>query len=150
MANSLKIKGMKSTIINPVLNIEIGIFLSALYNNREYNLKLIRAASVDNKISLAVLSFDPEDKKYEEGGLNHIALLTTFGGNYRATGISHISKIDPKETKFYRMGDDLEIIIDKTAEEAIESIKDCQYEIDRAELSQGIPTDYLGLLFSPN
>lgn len=150
MSNVLKIDGRKSFIINPELNLEIGVFLSAQYQGQSYDLRVINALGVDNKISLAVLRFDPNDRKHIKGGLNHIVLATTFGGNYRATGVSHISDIDKRGTKFYRLGDDLEIIVDRSAEEAIESIKECQREIERTNPGRDIPTDYLGLPFSPN
>lgn len=97
---------------------------------------------------MAVLRFDPEDRKYTEGGLNHIVLATTFGGIYRSTGVSHISKIHAKGTKFFRMGDDLEIIVERTAEEAIESIREYCREIEEAIAGRDIPPDYLG--FAPH
>ena len=150
MSNVLRIEGRKSPIINTGINVEAGIFLSALYQDNKYDLRFIHAAGVDGKISLAVLRFDPENRKYTKGGLNHIVLATTFGGNYRATGVSRISKVDARNTEFYRLGDDLEIIVDATAEEAIESIKGLAHEIERAVVGRDIPSDYLGLGANPN
>jgi len=145
MPNILRIEGRKSPIINTGLNIEAGLFLSAEYQDRMYDLRTVVAAGIKDEISLAVLRFDPEDGKYRKGGLNHVVLMTTFGGIYRATGVSRISKVNSKESKFYKLGDDLEIVVCSEAEKAIESIKDLAYEIERAVAGRDMPLDYLGL-----
>ena len=145
MDNVLKIEGKKSVIINPDLNLEIGLFISGMYKDNRYILKNISAVGSKEDISLAVLKFDLKNGKYTKDGLNDIELTTTFEGKYRAIGINHISEIGPKNFKFYSMGDDLKIIVDSNAEEAINSIKDYKYEIEQAKPGKDIPNDFFWL-----
>lgn len=143
MANTLKIDGFKSLILNSNINVEVGIFLNATYKGRAYDLSEIKAVCDEGKVRIALYRFIPEDRKNEADGLNNIVLATTFQGRYRAVGISQLSKVHAKATKFYRMGDDLEILVSKEAEDAINSLKDARIQIARAEPGLDMPREYL-------
>ncbi|MBW2995902.1 hypothetical protein KY332_01245 [Candidatus Woesearchaeota archaeon] len=137
MSNILKIEGRKSCILNANLKPELGIYLIADYKGKKFDIRNIFGFMNDGEVVSAVLKFDPQDKDYEKNGLNHIILATDLNKVYRATGATEISL--GEKPKFYSLGDDLEIIVNDSAREAVASIKDIGYEFQQE--TQG--SDYI-------
>jgi len=112
MNNVLNIKGT---------NVNSEVILKATYNDRQYRNAEITGGLNVGKAAI-VIHFTPEDKKEIPGGLNRILLMTNCEGIYRATGIEKHTP-DYRNTKWYSMGNDLEIRVDAVADDVIRNLK---------------------------
>lgn len=139
MANELQINGRASVIINPNINVDIGLYLSAIYKGREYDLKTVKAVSGDDGVHVAVMVFNPHDGVEIPAKSNYIVLATTFGGTYRATGICRMHGGGRPE--FSQLGDDLSIIVEESAQQAIETIRSSKPELQIQMVGVDMPTE---------
>lgn len=109
MNNTLQIHGSRSSIINPKTGYDLD--LKASYQGVTYDLSKITGAAM-------VFHFSREDSLFTPDGLNIILLMTTGNGHYRATGLKKYDRGDGKP-QFYLIGDDLEIKVESSADQAI-------------------------------
>lgn len=106
MPNVLRIKGEMIRSTDGCLTAR----LVANYRNVEY-----KCLKVTGAPPATVWHFTRCDRK-EKGGLNTILLMTAGKGVYRATGLSEFQM---GKFQWYRMGDDLEIKVARSADQAI-------------------------------
>ncbi len=138
MSNILKIQGV--TIGGGYFeNSDCIIEKSLLAVYQETVFKLISfAGNFSIEPPQAGFFFLREDEKRTEGELNYIVVSTKQDGKYKAEGIINLEcphKSTPED--FYNFGDNLEIIVDKEAEEAIELMKKDGPEIEKQEVFNG-------------
>ncbi|MCK4589590.1 MAG: hypothetical protein KAT77_04045 [Nanoarchaeota archaeon] len=115
MSNVLRIEGRKTPILNS--NTNLGVILTATYQDKEFEFAQLSGFPP----TAMVLQFLRSDKKPAPSELNIILLTTDSKGTYEATGLSQYDKGDG-QAEWYNLGDDLEIKVEATAEEAIGNI----------------------------
>lgn len=116
MNNILNIEGHKTGIINPATGYDLD--LRAIYQNTTYDFSKVTGAP-----QAMILHFSRQDNLPISNGLNIILLMTTGNKHYRSTGLIGFNEID-KKPQFYHLGDDLEIKVTPSADEAILDLKE--------------------------
>lgn len=114
MNNILNIEGHRTGIINPSTGYDLD--LRALYKNTTYDFSNVTGAP-----EAMVLHFSLQDKLFVPDELNVVLLMTAGNGHYRSTGLVRYDKGDGKP-QFYSLGDDLEIIVSPSADQAIREL----------------------------
>lgn len=148
MANVMSIDGKSSVIVNPNLNIEMGLFLTAEYQGRQFEIRRVLGFEHEGKISSGILQFNSEDRRETEDRLNYILVMTDFDEVYRATGVSSFPTFTGEKPSFYRMGDDLEIKMSESAKQGIKSVRKLPDILDQL-MSQDAP-EYIKDICNPN
>lgn len=116
LTNTLEITGRATSIIDS--RIGKGILLNAEYQGETYNLNNITGGFIKGVGGL-IFHFQRSDGKIILDGLNTILLMTDCRGAYKATGMS---SLNGGNFKGYMIGDDLEIKVNQSADEAIKNL----------------------------
>ncbi|MCP3683156.1 MAG: hypothetical protein GY861_10735 [bacterium] len=138
MSNILRIEGVTT---HGVFHKEYGCVieksLSAVYQETVFKLISFGGNFVRDPPKAAFF-FSREDETRKPGEVNYFILSTKPNGKYEADGIINLEcphKSTPED--YYNFGADLEIIVDKEAEEAIELMMKDGPEIEKQELFNG-------------